>query len=222
MNIPATDTPETDDALYGVWHRGDHGSAIPALCRRLERERNALAQRLNELPPNAAAIPHELTAKEIRAVPPDTKAPAAPCSPPLEALVNRFQCPGCVCGSSTKDGCFTYSASEMRCTRHVLGTMSFGGGSCALGLPKGFCKPGFKDDGSGSLNKISLRLWGAGTSPKWDVFNLPVWALEKDGYLFVRTYAPRINFAWVDVIEGGTLALVPTAVDVGAITEDFD
>lgn len=38
----ASDTPETDHALQGVWYRGDHGSAIPALCRRLERERNAL------------------------------------------------------------------------------------------------------------------------------------------------------------------------------------
>ena len=36
----ASDTPETDNALKGVWYRGDHGSAIPALCRKLERERN--------------------------------------------------------------------------------------------------------------------------------------------------------------------------------------
>lgn len=35
------DTPETEHALHGVWYRGDHGSAIPALCRKLERERNA-------------------------------------------------------------------------------------------------------------------------------------------------------------------------------------
>lgn len=33
-----SDTPRTDDALQGVWYRGDHGSAIPALCRALERE----------------------------------------------------------------------------------------------------------------------------------------------------------------------------------------
>ena len=34
------DTPETTHALHGVWYRGDHGSAIPDLCRRLERERD--------------------------------------------------------------------------------------------------------------------------------------------------------------------------------------
>lgn len=100
--------------------------------------------------------------------------------------------------------------------------MTFGSGNWALGLPKGFCKPGWKDDGTGSLNKISLRLWAAGTQPEWDKFNVAVWALEKDGHLFVRTYAPRINFAWVDVIEGGTLLLVPTAINVGAFTENFD
>jgi len=38
----ASDTPETEHALHGVWYRGDHGSAIPALCRRFERERDQL------------------------------------------------------------------------------------------------------------------------------------------------------------------------------------
>ena len=44
----ASDTPETDHALHGVWYRGDHGSAIPALCRRLERERNRLREAIEE------------------------------------------------------------------------------------------------------------------------------------------------------------------------------
>lgn len=43
-----SDTPETDHALHGVWYRGDHGSAIPALCRKLERERNAMRLRIIE------------------------------------------------------------------------------------------------------------------------------------------------------------------------------
>jgi hypothetical protein len=44
----ASDTPETENALHGVWYRGDHGSAIPALCRRLERERNRLRAAIEE------------------------------------------------------------------------------------------------------------------------------------------------------------------------------
>jgi len=31
-----TQTPITDKALHGVWYRGNHGSAIPAMCRELE------------------------------------------------------------------------------------------------------------------------------------------------------------------------------------------
>ena len=46
---PVSDTPETDDALQGVWYRGDHGSAIPALCRRLERERDEARQMVEKL-----------------------------------------------------------------------------------------------------------------------------------------------------------------------------
>jgi hypothetical protein len=30
------ETPITDNALHGVWYRGSHGSAIPAMCRELE------------------------------------------------------------------------------------------------------------------------------------------------------------------------------------------
>ena len=44
----ASDTPETEHALHGVWYRGDHGCAIPALCRRLERERNRLCEAIEE------------------------------------------------------------------------------------------------------------------------------------------------------------------------------
>jgi hypothetical protein len=44
-----TDTPETDHALHGVWYRGDHGSAIPQLCRELERERNELRKQIESM-----------------------------------------------------------------------------------------------------------------------------------------------------------------------------
>lgn len=140
----------------------------------------------------------------------------------LEAMVNRFQCPGCVCGSNTQCGKFKFDPTEMRCVSHVLGTYIMPSGNIALGLPKGFCKPGWESDGSRTLNKMSLRLWAKGTNPAWDNFNVAVWALEKDGHLFVRTHAPRINFSWVDVIEGGTLELVPSAINVEPFYDTFD
>jgi len=43
-----SDTPETEHALHGVWYRGDHGSAISDLCRKLERERNQLREAIKE------------------------------------------------------------------------------------------------------------------------------------------------------------------------------
>ena len=61
----ASDTPETDNALMGVWYRGDHGSAIPALCRKLERERNdARSKQLRSLDgaSDAAAMEDQLDA----------------------------------------------------------------------------------------------------------------------------------------------------------------
>lgn len=42
-------TPRTEHALHGVWHRGDHGSAIPALCRQLETELTELSDDVRPL-----------------------------------------------------------------------------------------------------------------------------------------------------------------------------
>jgi hypothetical protein len=56
----------------------------------------------------------------------------------------------------------------------------------------------------------------------WDKFNVPVWALVQEGVLFVRTYCPRTNQTFVDVIEGGTLSLVPQAIDVAPFYEEMD
>ncbi len=143
----------------------------------------------------------------------------------LKQMVEEFQCPGCVCGSDTTCKAFDYSPSQMRCMGHVLGTISAGAGNFALGLPKGFCKPGWSLNDKGefekTLNRINVRLW-PDSKPDWNRLNIPVWALEKDGYLFVRTYAPRINVAWVDVIKGGTLAMVPQAVNVADFVDSID
>jgi len=107
---------------------------------------------------------------------------------------------------------------------HVLGTMIFPGGTIALGLPTGFCRPGFNDDGS-PKDKLDVRLHAKDDTdnpPEWDRFNIAVWAMVKDGYLFVRTYAPRVNRTWVDVVEGGTLDMVPGAVNVAEFIDEMD
>lgn len=141
-------------------------------------------------------------------------------------LVEKFQCPGCVAGSDAE--CGNYQPNEQYgavCKSHVLGT-SIGApnNKIALGLPKGFNKPGVSDDGVNARNTINLRLWSKDAGcPDWDNLNIPVWAMIEDGFLFVRTYCPRLNFGYVDVIEGGDFDVLPeSTIDVGKFIDEID
>ena len=75
-----------------------------------------------------------------------------------------------------------------------------------------------------NLHPMFIRIHEKGTvkAEFWDKFNIPVWAMVKDGFLFVRTYAPRTNQTFVDAIEGGTLELVPQAIDVSKFYDAMD
>lgn len=143
----------------------------------------------------------------------------------IDELVERFQCPGCVCGSDIKCGHYQYDTQELRCISHVLGTSLVGGGigstHFALGLPRGFNRAGFDFRGRGMI-KLHIRLFLASQKPEWNKLNVPVWALERDGFLFVRTFAPRVDCSWVDAIEGGSLAMVPQAVNVESFYHEID
>jgi hypothetical protein len=91
-------------------------------------------------------------------------------------------------------------------------------------MPKGFNRlgpVGFTRYSKGKSFR-SIRLWPEGKSPEWDRFNVPVWAMEKEGYLFVRTYLPRLNESYIDVIERGTLDMVPGAINVGEFIDEID
>ncbi len=138
----------------------------------------------------------------------------------IEAMVKEFQCAGCVVGHNTK--CGKYDPQPMNngtsCKSWVAGTTILPAvGRIALGLPKGFNRFG--------EGKLYIRLH-QGTTPDWNKFNVPVWAMEKDGFLFVRTYSPRVNATIVDVIEGGTFDLFKerreSVVDVGAFINEID
>jgi hypothetical protein len=141
-------------------------------------------------------------------------------------MVEEFQCPGCVCGSDTTCGRYKFDETMRQCTGHVLGTMIGLGNSIALGLPKGFNKPGvdWKAEPPRAFNTMKIRLYPKGTLPEnhWNHLNVAVWAMGHDGHLFVRTFAPRINNSWVDVIEGGTLSMVPNAIDVSKFVNEID
>lgn len=128
-----------------------------------------------------------------------------------EEMIEKFVCPGCMLGSDTKCGSYEPRGDgTFTCGKHAPGTNLFtlrGVQTVVLGLPLGFCRV------MTSEPRTEVRCWAAGTNPGWNPLNVPVWAKEEDGHLFVRTYCPRIDTAYVDVIEGGTKALVPQALD---------
>lgn len=133
-------------------------------------------------------------------------------------MIEKFQCNGCLLGSDTKCGSFSLEEykTSFRCKSHHIGTMSFGAGRFAPGLPKGFCR-------IGEDQNFQIWFWPKGEKPKWDKFNVPVWALDEDGFLFVRTYLPRVNQTKVEVVQDGDMGeLCPGAIDVGLFIDDID
>jgi hypothetical protein len=123
------------------------------------------------------------------------------------------------------------------CKRHVLGTWMPPIGSIALGLPKGFNRAGYEfkgGDAPAKRNRMLIRLWVKGTQPDWDNCNVPVWAMNGEasedddhhGFLFVRTYMPRVDRSCVDVIEDcdvkAVLDLGLGTLDVGTFYDEID
>lgn len=151
------------------------------------------------------------------------------------SMVGRLLCSGCVCGGDPAD-CTAYRPEEIVpgcwiCAGHVLGTFVLPSpGHFALGMPRGFNRPGINPDRARTPNKMTIRLWPQGHHPVWDHFNIAVWAMRGEatgdknyaGYLFVRTAIPRRGEMVVDVVEGGGLDLVPGAVNVGDFYEEID
>ncbi len=94
-----------------------------------------------------------------------------------------------------------------------------------LGMPKGFNKVGpLSADHPGPI-----RLWTDDDkglrSGSWNKFNVPVWAMEHDGHLFVRTFSPRVNILYIDVIKGGTMELLkdfPAVYNVSDFIDEID
>lgn len=145
-----------------------------------------------------------------------------------EKLIEQYQCPGCVCGSKPK-GCPSYKpksiswagAEGVTCEGHVIGTR-MGLIPFALGLPKGFCRPGVDPVTREPVTKMLIRLWPFGQVPRWDKFNVPVWGMEYGGAVFVRTYMPRNNLTAVDVLESASIKQVKPIHDVVEFVDEMD
>jgi len=143
----------------------------------------------------------------------------------MKRLVERFICPGCVAGCNTSCGKYKEPNGYNGCESHVVGTIGIPyPGNFALGLPRGFNRTGWCPMKDKTHNKMVIRVWPdvSSTALLWDNLNVPVWAMEEDGFLFVRTYMPRTNNTAVDVVEGGTLEIVPGAINVGEFIDEID
>lgn len=131
-------------------------------------------------------------------------------------MVETFQCPGCVHGKNTSCGAFKLHeltvqqskqdgeqmAAPFRCKNHS--TTFHLGMYVNVGLPIPFARVQYRDTREEVQTNIRLHLAPPPEGVRlWDVFNVPVWAMEKRGYLFVRTYQPRTDQTYVDVIQGG-------------------
>ena len=143
-------------------------------------------------------------------------------------MIEKFQCPGCTLGGDTDCGTLKFEElgyGMFRCSAHSAGTILMGAGKIALGLPKGFNKVGAL---SNSLThrdfSTNIRLvFNPEVFPRFDRINIPVWAMEEKGYLFIRTYCPRINYGYVDVIKGGKIEeLCPDTVNPKDFYEEID
>jgi len=141
---------------------------------------------------------------------------------PLQ-MIDEFQCPGCIHGVNTTE-CEKFEKRDdgtLACKNHRPSTFIGGIGRIALGLPKGFNRCGTME--WPETPHCFIRLY---EKPKdrteYNKFNMPVWAMEKDGFLFVRCYSPRVNWTFVDVIQGGKLEHAPGALNVAEFIDDMD
>ena len=135
-------------------------------------------------------------------------------------MISKFQCVGCD-HFGPAEHCTKFQLNSewgfFYCSNHnPLSFASIKCGSVCLGLPKGFNRLGALDF---NLIETFIRLWISPDSkthqserPHFDKFNIPTWAMEYkvkkvkgDSYLFVRTYSPRTNQTFVDVIKGCTI-----------------
>lgn len=129
----------------------------------------------------------------------------------LKVLVEQFQCPGCVCGSSTNCGHFVegnFHGGGGFCGGHILGTM-ISTYLIAMGLPMGFNR--FNHD------KPSKIIFWNEDPPRYVNTCFPVWAYEgqgeSKGFLFLRVVEPRIDRMSIHVVKGCTLKKLEKLLD---------
>lgn len=124
-------------------------------------------------------------------------------------MVEEYQCPGCVVGSSFE--CYENNGIGVECTKHIVGTTIFPRiGRIFLGMPKGFCRLG-QDDA------LKINIFNHTDEFVYDWLNVPVWKhLDKHGNTLVRGISPRINSPFLHIFIGDFM----NKIDCHEITEN--
>lgn len=129
----------------------------------------------------------------------------------IKEAVEKYQCPGCVCGMDTS--CYEKWEFGVGCGKHVAGTRVMPSiGLIWLGMPKGFCRLGPMEnkirpemhESLSALNKVY------GKTPKVDSiknegfynkYNVPVWKHRtSEGHILVRGISPRVNRPFLHIL----------------------
>jgi hypothetical protein len=137
-------------------------------------------------------------------------------------MIDEIQCPGCIHGTDPET-CSAYEFMNdggfFACKNWRPSTFFGGVGRVAIGLPKGFNRTGMVEFSDKSF--VYIRLYEKPEDMQsYDRFNIPVWAMEKDGYLYVRCYSPRSNWLFVDVVKDGKME--HASMKVGEFYEEID
>ena len=143
------------------------------------------------------------------------------------AMVEKFQCTGCVRGSDINCDHFKLEDWDAGfwCSGHLAGIILDGPGRVVFGLPKGFDRVGaiMIDVGKGRKRSTNIRFSLDPSELRYDKFNIAVWAMEEDGYLFVRSICPRLNLTFVDIIKGGRFhEICPDVIDVAKFIDEIN
>lgn len=144
-------------------------------------------------------------------------------------MVDSILCPGCINGTDPET-CSKFELLDERigekphffaCKNWRPSTFMGGVGRIAIGLPRGFNRTGMVEFGEKPFTYI--RLYEKPEDmPDYDKFNVPVWAMEHEGFLYVRCYSPRNNWLFVDVVKDGKLEHAPGAINVGEFYDQID
>jgi len=135
----------------------------------------------------------------------------------IKDMVEEFQCMGCSHGGNTE--CGKYNFVNNTCQGHRAGTF-MGDIRIALGLPKAFQRV---------TEETGIYLYEKEEEQQedydFDIFNIPVWAYEEDGYLFIKVYSPRILQTNVVIIKNGNIKNIKvnnSARSIEVSIEDFN